>query len=205
MYEIFYKNRRLIFSNTSPSKEEFYRMEKKAFRKKTPSVLRKFVQDKYNTLPVWVEGDPDKNFSHLKKEISEIRAGGGLVSNSKKELLLIFRRGVWDLPKGKLDKGETIEQCAIREVCEECGISDVILKQHFADTWHLFYDKYDRKTLSLKRTSWFLMEHKGGKLFPQKEEDIERAIWGKKEQIRAKLPNTYGTIRSLLENYLSGK
>jgi 8-oxo-dGTP pyrophosphatase MutT (NUDIX family) len=56
-----------------------------------------------------------------------IVAAGGLVFNENKELLMIYRRSKWDLPKGKLDEGETIEECAIREVEEETGVQQIIL------------------------------------------------------------------------------
>ena len=71
-----------------------------------------------------------------------IVAAGGLVWNEKNELLMIFRQGKWDLPKGKLDDGETIEECAVREVVEETGLKEVKLGGFIGITQHEYYDKY---------------------------------------------------------------
>ena len=71
-----------------------------------------------------------------------IIAAGGIVMNPKQEILWIFRRGFWDLPKGKLDPGETIPQCALREVEEETGINDIQLNELITITYHEYFDKY---------------------------------------------------------------
>jgi 8-oxo-dGTP pyrophosphatase MutT (NUDIX family) len=71
---------------------------------------------------------------------SQIIAAGGLVTNPKGEILWIFRRGFWDLPKGKLDEGETIQTCAVREVAEETGISNIQLHEMLCFTNHLYFD-----------------------------------------------------------------
>ncbi len=70
------------------------------------------------------------------KKFTVIQAGGGLITNQKDEILLIFRRDKWDLPKGKLDKGETLEQCALREVQEETGLRKVTLQSPLTETYH---------------------------------------------------------------------
>ena len=71
-----------------------------------------------------------------------ITAAGGLVLNPNTEILMIFRRGHWDLPKGKLDEGETIVSCAVREVQEETGLSDIHVDQFLLMTKHTYFDTY---------------------------------------------------------------
>lgn len=111
--------------------------------------------------PVW------KNF---KEGFTLIKAGGGLVVNNKKEVLFIFRKGKWDLPKGKQDKGESMEKCALREVKEECGIKKIKLTAPVTKTFHIY--QTGKKTV-LKQTNWYWMKmEKQQKLVPQLEEDI---------------------------------
>ena len=126
-----------------------------------------------------------------------IEAAGGLVYNLDNQLLMIFRNGKWDLPKGKLEVGENIKECAIREVEEECGISGLSISKPLQDTYHT-YAINEQKIL--KRTYWFEMKtnFKGG-LLPQTEEGITKVVWVDKQDIAEKLENSYGNIIELLQ------
>jgi 8-oxo-dGTP pyrophosphatase MutT (NUDIX family) len=110
---------------------------------------------------------------------------------------MIFRNGKWDLPKGKLEVAENIQECAIREVEEECGISGLSISKPLQDTYHT-YAINEQKIL--KRTYWFEMKtnFKGG-LLPQTEEGITKVCWVNKEDIAEKLENSYGNIIELLQ------
>jgi 8-oxo-dGTP pyrophosphatase MutT (NUDIX family) len=125
-------------------------------------------------------------------------AAGGLVQNDKGEYLLIYRRGKWDLPKGKLDYDETPEQAAVREVSEETGLElpEIILPLEI--TFHTYRESKKR---ILKKTHWYLMKAVGSQeLFPQADEDITEALWMKKDEIRIKVyDNTYSLIKQLLK------
>ena len=125
-----------------------------------------------------------------------IEAAGGLVYNSNNQILMIFRNNKWDLPKGKLELHENIKDCAIREVEEECGISDLNIISALQDTYHT-YEMNEKKIL--KRTYWFIMNTNfKGSLVPQTEEGITKVIWVDKKDISEKLNNSFGNIKELL-------
>lgn len=142
-----------------------------------------------------------EDFKKLKKEFFKkfkiIDAGGGFVVNEKKEVLLIFRRGYWDLPKGKLDKGETIEECALREVHEETGLKKVKLKKPLITTYHT----YEQGSQSILKVShWFMMEAKSTeKLIAQTEEDITDIRWVPITNVEQYKPNAYASIVDVFE------
>jgi len=144
-----------------------------------------------------------KDFDQLKKafwkKFITVKAGGGLVFNEKKEMLFIFRRGKWDLPKGKLDEGETIEQCAVREVEEETGLRNIELKKSIVTTYHT-YDEGGKHIL--KESHWFEMYVSGPqKLIPQTIEDINEAKWVKKKNVDELMKNTFPSIKDVLLNF----
>lgn len=139
----------------------------------------------------------------LKEEYTEVRAAGGLVVNEDGALLMIFRRGHWDLPKGKIDAGESVLDCAVREVKEETGLSDVQAKSKLKTTYHL-YEEHNKAIL--KTTDWFSMESENEILIPQLEEDILIARWVSKPEASLLLKQSYSIIRELvLEHYLKDK
>ncbi len=127
-----------------------------------------------------------------------IQAGGGLVENERREILFIFRRGKWDLPKGKLDRGETLEQCAIREVEEETGVRQLKLIRFLLITEHEYVERGHK---ILKETHWWLMKADGIQtLIPQTEEDITEIRWIGSENLNLVLQNTYPAIADVLKS-----
>ena len=131
----------------------------------------------------------------------QILAAGGLVTNPQGEILWIFRRGCWDLPKGKLDEGETIQSCAIREVQEETGIQNIQLHELLNFTNHLYFDPYLYEEV-VKRTYWFHMTiavAQDGT--PQSSEDIEKIEWHSLATAKKCLEQTYPTILEVVEAY----
>jgi len=144
----------------------------------------------------------DQNFPKLKsdffKHFMVIKAAGGLVKNHKGEILMIFRRGKWDLPKGKLDAGETIEECALREVEEETGLKNLELRKLLKITFHT-YVQFGKHIL--KETHWYSMIAKGNEnLIPQTEEDITETRWIKKTDLKNYLSNTFPAIAEILNH-----
>lgn len=142
-----------------------------------------------------------ENFQKLKKEFFKhfklIKAGGGLVKNKDGDVLLIFRRGKWDLPKGKLDDNETLIECAMREVKEETGLSQIIAGKEIDITYHT-YIEFGKHIL--KESHWYLMLCKSKEtLVPQTEEDITDIRWVKKQDIKNYLNNTFPAIVAVLK------
>jgi 8-oxo-dGTP pyrophosphatase MutT (NUDIX family) len=140
-----------------------------------------------------------KNIEELREAFRNcfinIDAAGGLVRNPKGEFLMIHRRGRWDLPKGKLAKKENFEAAAIREVGEECGISDLKLIRPLLSTYHT----YDLKNgMALKKTVWFEMIYQGEKPpFPQATEDITEIRWVDAAKLEIYLQKCFPAIRDV--------
>jgi 8-oxo-dGTP pyrophosphatase MutT (NUDIX family) len=132
-----------------------------------------------------------------------IVAAGGIVCNERDELLLIFRRGVWDLPKGKLDEGETIEQCAVREVEEETGVQNVELGKFIYTTRHEYFDKWIKSEV-IKETHWYAMRIFGNQtLVPQKEEEIDEILWVPANDVKNYMNNMHKNIIEVIGKYLN--
>jgi 8-oxo-dGTP pyrophosphatase MutT (NUDIX family) len=137
-------------------------------------------------------------------ELPIITAAGGLVQNSNGEFLLMYRRGFWDLPKGKLDAGESIPDCAIREVQEETGLQSLELGPFICTTTHPYFDTWLNKDV-VKHTHWFsMLSLANDTLVPQTEEDIEKLVWATVPELPEYLNNTYPTIRAVFEAFNAG-
>lgn len=131
-----------------------------------------------------------------------ITAAGGLVVNSKQELLMIFRRGKWDLPKGKLDPDENIQACATREVTEETGVTPLTINNFYHITYHDYFDTWQQQNVR-KATHWYGMATIGEPtLLPQTEEDITAVAWVPVSEIDTKLNNTYPNIVEVVTKWL---
>ncbi|MGN6618383.1 MAG: NUDIX hydrolase [Ilyomonas sp.] len=132
-----------------------------------------------------------------------IVAAGGLVRNDTDDLLMIYRRGKWDLPKGKLDEGETIEACAVREVKEETGLKEITLGKLIGITHHRYFDKWIMNDV-IKETHWFEMKVKDNPVFiPQKEEDILEIRWVNKKDLPEYLQETYPNIVEIVQKAIN--
>ena len=138
----------------------------------------------------------DYYWSFFKEQFTCIDAAGGLVTNENDELLFIFRKGRWDLPKGKLDAGESLEACAVREVQEETGLQLVELGPHLCNTWHVYHE---RGAYILKQSIWYKMTASSNEiLVPQTEEDITSIKWIPQEELSEIMSDTYPSIREVL-------
>ena len=139
--------------------------------------------------------DLPKLWSDFQQEFKVVEAAGGLVFNEKKETLWILRNGIWDLPKGKLEKNEDLEKAAIREVAEECGVTNLKLVCPMKKTYHVYFHK--GKSV-LKITNWYEMfTNSDQNLKPQLEEGITQVEWMDNVKIKEALNNTYDNIKLL--------
>ena len=141
------------------------------------------------------------NVNELKKAFWKkfllVKAAGGLVVNETGGLLFIFRRGKWDLPKGKLDAGETLEQCAVREIQEETGLQQVQLQKHLVTTWHT-YDESGHHIL--KESAWYLLSASQKQvLTPQTVEQITEIEWASPSDLQKYTSNTFPAILDVLK------
>lgn len=143
---------------------------------------------------------PDWVMDMLRKKVKVIIAGGGIVFNESDELLLIHRKGKWDLPKGKVDEGERVIRTARREVEEETGVKiDEVIDDPYI-TYHAYVLKGKN---CLKETHWYEMNSlpEPNKLKPQTDEDITEAKWVKKSDLKNYEAEAYPMIREILRVY----
>lgn len=145
---------------------------------------------------VFFHNSAEKLLQAFKSALKVIEAGGGLVHTKNKTVLLIFRRGKWDLPKGKLDEEETVAAAALREVQEETGLKNLHLEEPLTTTYHTYYEKGE---LVLKESHWFLMKSDEQEPIPQLEEDIEKCVWVKTDALATYLENTHPSIIDVLK------
>lgn len=145
--------------------------------------------------------DLEKLWKDFRSAYQLVSAAGGAVFNDGR-VLMIFRRGHWDLPKGKIDEGENAPGAALREVEEETGLRNPQLGPHLLDTWHTYEMKGKRV---LKTTHWYLMETSQKELVPQQEEDIEQAVWTDLDVFLQKPERVYGNILDVLNKAKSLK
>ena len=152
-----------------------------------------------------LNSDNDSVWEQFKSRFVEIPAAGGLVKNTDGLLLFIKRLGVWDLPKGKIEKRETPELAAIREVEEECGLSGMYVVKQLDSTFHIYRSPYLTfpRNLVLKETKWFLMNYSGDEIpVPQVEENIEEVAWLLPADLGKVYSNTYSSLSDFLEKSL---
>jgi len=142
----------------------------------------------------------DSFWELFKSEFKWIEAAGGLVKNNLGQYLFIYRLDKWDLPKGKIETGEGVQEAAIREVEEECGVSALTITSDLPSTFHIYSHK---DKLVLKKTHWFnMITDSQDVLIPEKEENIEKAVWVDPSQVEEKLKNTYASLESIIRSIL---
>lgn len=144
--------------------------------------------------------DLEQMWKEFRKSIIAIEAAGGIVKNEEQEILFIKRLGMWDLPKGKIEKGESTELAALREIEEETGISNLKIKAFITESYHIYIDRNHQNILKI--THWFLMKHTGNEIaIPQLEEGITEVSWKNNDEIRNEVYNsTFKNIKMILKN-----
>ncbi|MFT4968333.1 MAG: 8-oxo-dGTP pyrophosphatase MutT (NUDIX family) [Chitinophagales bacterium] len=141
--------------------------------------------------------DVDWLHENFLKKFKIIVAGGGIVTNEEGKVLMMFRKKKWDLPKGKIEKEESIRDGAIREIEEETGVKVLSINRKLGKTYHTYKLK---DNWVLKETHWFLMEGDGScELIPETKEGIEKVEWCSKKIVKAHLKNSYVSIRDVFD------
>jgi ADP-ribose pyrophosphatase YjhB (NUDIX family) len=162
------------------------------------SLLHEIKKDEFHAGVLW-NTDLEKLKKAFFKHFQLIEAAGGIVQNDKKEILFIYRLDKWDLPKGKVEKGEDFEQCAIREVKEETGVTGLTLKNKTGETYHT-YNAFGKHYLKISH--WYYMTClKTQTLVPQTEENITAIRWVKTKNMEEPLANTYASIKDILDKF----
>ena len=197
MYKVFVNEKRLSFSNSPLQISKEIKYEGISSLEIAVDLLENTSTSEIN---IYNEDLPQL-WEDFSKMFRIIEAAGGIVLNDKNEILFIKRLGKWDLPKGKLEKGESWDEAAVREIAEETGLENVEIEKFLATTYHIYTERNGEKIL--KTTHWFLMNDKGnGTPKPQTEEGISEVSWKNEEEIRENvLGKTFRNIELLLNEY----
>jgi len=199
MYKVFVNEKKLTISKYPGDIEKKLRFEGFATLEIAVDLLENTSCPELNIYGDEIE-EIWEDFTHMFKVIE---AAGGIVHNSKKEILFIRRLGKWDLAKGKIEKGESLEQAALREIEEETGLKELILEEFLNTTFHIYTERNGDRIL--KTTYWFLVEYVGeAEPVPQTEEGISEVCWKNEEEIKnTVLGNTFQNIKLILNQYWS--
>ena len=202
MYKVFFNDRTIYLDDTLPDMAKVGRDYVCAFENITDlrPQLKQFLEPNRKGNLYIFHDDKEALFKTFRQCFNNIDAAGGLVTNERGDILLIKRRGKWDLPKGKAEPGETPEQTALREVEEECGLSGLILQGFLTSTYHIYTLDND---LMLKKTDWFDMKYKGESTpVPLEKEHISEVLWLKRVRIKEVYNNTYTSIIDVIRMIL---
>jgi 8-oxo-dGTP pyrophosphatase MutT (NUDIX family) len=194
MYKVFVNDKPLFLTNEIAKETDFqlFLLESIDIEQLIIKMFNNKILKAYLYYP-----DEKEILKKLKEQIPVRKAGGGLVYNKNGDVLFILRNGKWDLPKGGIEKGEEINETAIREVEEETGAKNLVITKKLQKTYHVF--KRNGK-YRLKITHWFEMKcDYDGILEPQANEGIERAAWLNPQQVKEALKNSYENIKLLFE------
>jgi hypothetical protein len=201
MYEVFIGDFPLVFARdiyslSKTGHEEFDELDKLP----GPKLMARFLDTKVLRPQVYLFPDPEASYKKFLRQFQVIEAAGGLVRSQANRYLMIHRKGRWDLPKGKIDKGETRQQAAIREVLEETGIGPADIVAPMPPTFHMYILK--NKPV-VKITWWYAMQVVEEKEpVPEEKEMIDGAIWLETDQMGQKLIGSYGAIKQLVVGWL---
>ena len=206
MYKVFFNDRKITIAdktNITLSKSPAI-IEDIHSKKEVKRWFLQFAENNEQEV-ILLQNDAEKFWSDVfLPAFILIEASGGVVLSNEK-LLVIYRNGKWDLPKGKIDKKETKEEAAIREVQEECGIRGHSIIKELSPTFHIYKSPYKDSfgQCILKKTHWFEMHYSGSSLGkPEVEENITEIQWFSKSEINTVLMNTYENLKSVFLSYL---
>jgi 8-oxo-dGTP pyrophosphatase MutT (NUDIX family) len=193
MHTIFVGNKKIILTTKVEPETNFKNISlKKAVLRHVIKVLNRKKVDHVRL----IGKKKKKLLKKFLKKLPNVVAGGGKVYNQNRDILFIYRNDKWDLPKGKVENKETIEQTAIREVEEETGVTGLKIVKLLETTYHIFKRNGRYR---IKITYWFEMKTAfTGQLFPQEKEGITKTEWLNAKQSKMALENSYANIKLLV-------
>jgi ADP-ribose pyrophosphatase YjhB (NUDIX family) len=199
MYKVFIKNRPLFFISSSEINMQIGLNFSISVACSIQNQLIDFLNKVPDEFPICIfSDDPESAINLFFSGYDFIEAAGGIVKR-KEKYLFIKRNGFWDIPKGKIEWNESIEDAAIREVEEECGIDGVELEEKLCITYHVY--EYN-KTPTIKKTYWYKMSYTGDKrVKAQKEEGITKVVWKASDELQKIRKNTFATILEVIDAY----
>jgi len=193
MYQVFVNDKPIVLTTVVSKETDFKNYLLKTA--KIGKVIRELNNSSIKEVRL-IGKKEDKLLKNFFKKLPKVLAGGGRVLNTKGEILFIYRNGKWDLPKGRVDGNETIEEAALREVEEETGVKDLKIDKPLDITYHIFKRNGRYR---LKITHWFQMTTTySGELRPEESEGITNVEWLNYEQTQKALENSYANIRELI-------
>lgn len=195
MYKVFVNEAPLILTNkvSETANGKYFLLNGEAINDAIDALAKKKLTEAYIYHP-----NNEEILKKFTKKIPLVVAAGGVVTNKKGKVLFIYRNDKWDLPKGKLDKGETLEKAALREVGEETGVKGLKIENFLRTTYHIFKRNGIYK---LKEVHWYAMKTSyDGPLKGQKSEGIEKVKWKGPKKIQKALANSYTNIKILFED-----
>ncbi|WP_430928837.1 NUDIX hydrolase [Polaribacter marinivivus] len=195
MYKVFVNEKPIIITSSSQKENNFpvYILKNIVLDEIIHKLRNEIIDGVYLYTP-----DLESGWNYFLTQIKVVPAAGGLVKNNKNDILFIYRNNIWDLPKGRIEKNESIETAAIREVEEECSIFNLTIEKQLITTYHIYFQNKNK----LKLTYWFLMNSNYDKpLIPQIEEGITKVEFIKEESIDTILKESYANIRLVYDYY----
>lgn len=195
MYNVFVNEKKLTISKYPADIEKNLRFEGFATLEIAIDLLENTSCPQMNVYGEEIE-EIWEDFTHM---FRVVEAAGGIVSNKEGKILFIHRLGKWDLPKGKIEKDESLEQAALREVEEETALQELILEEFVNSTFHVYKERNGDRVL--KTTYWFKMSYVGEKApVPQTEEGITEVSWKNQDEILQEVfPKTFQNIKLILQ------
>ena len=193
MHKVFVEDKPIVLTTVKEEETNFknYSLKKVNIKK----VIKKLKKTSLEEVRL-IHKNPNKLLKKFLKKLPNVIAGGGKVYNSNGDVLFIFRNDKWDLPKGKAEKNESIEDTSIREVEEETGVKDLEIIKPLETTYHIFKRNGEYK---IKVTYWFEMQtNYGGELLAQENEGITKVAWLNKIETNKAIKNAYANIKLLV-------
>jgi len=201
MYKVFIDNKPIIFTEKQKKYSEY--TDSVVVRLNDPrrmDLVKCRTELPNDILLLVIVRDPETAIRSVFEGYDFVEAAGGIVKR-KNKYLFIERHSLWDIPKGKMEKGEQPEETAVREIEEECGIVGPVIRKPIGVTFHT-YDYFGTPTL--KKNWWYALDYEGTKdVLPQSEESITQAVWLSRKDWKTVKENTYASIAEVLE--MAGK